>query len=344
MSYVKCVKLSSPSHIAIQEVPYPKKKSSEVLIRVESVGICGSDIGAYRGVNPLVTYPRIIGHEIVGRVIETGDGMLPTINLGDRVIIDPYIYCGSCYPCSIGRTNCCEQLKVIGVHIDGGMQEVISHPAHMLHKVPETLSVDSVPLAEPLTIALHAIHQTKLKNGEHVVIIGAGAIGVLAALAAMRKYEAIPILVDIVDTRLQHAKNLGVSHVINAKNEDVIAVISKITNRRMAEVVIEASGANASIQLSLELAAFSGRIALTGWPKTETPLKTNLITYKELTISGSRTSVGEFDEALTILSENIIKPSELISKVVSLGEIPALVKELSEYPEKYLKVNAVIAL
>ena len=171
------------------------------------------------------------------------------------------------------------------------MQEVIRHPAHLLTKVPDNLPIHQLPLAEPLTIALHALHRTTLKSGEHIVIIGAGAIGLMAALAAVQ-YGAIPILVDILEQRLEYAKSLGIEHIVNPHKEDDIKRIKEITSGRMAEVVMEASGANISIKNTLHYTSFAGRIALTGWPKTETPLPTNLITFKELNIYGSRTSKG----------------------------------------------------
>ena len=337
---IKAICLEKPNNVVVKEVPYPEKSDNDVLIQVESMGICGSDIGAYRGTNPLVTYPRILGHDIVGRVIASGIGMSDGVRVGERVIVDPYVFCGQCYPCSIGRTNCCESLKVIGVHIDGGMQEVIRHPAHLLTKVPDNLPIHQLPLAEPLTIALHALHRTTLKSGEHIVIIGAGAIGLMAALAAVQ-YGAIPILVDILEQRLEYAKSLGIEHIVNPHKEDDIKRIKEITSGRMAEVVMEASGANISIKNTLHYASFAGRIALTGWPKTETPLPTNLITFKELNIYGSRTSKGEFEEALDMLATNKINASHIITKCIKFEEIPSFISDLSDHPENYLKINAV---
>ncbi|HBN3879535.1 TPA: zinc-binding dehydrogenase, partial [Escherichia coli O25b:H4-ST131] len=255
-----------------------------------------------------------------------------------RVIVDPYVYCGHCYPCSVGRTNCCENLKVIGVHIDGAMQEVVSHPAHLIHKIPDNVPSEMAPLAEPLTIALHALHRAQLKAGEHVVIIGAGAIGLMAALSSLN-YKATPILVDIVDERLQYAKSLGVPYVVNSAKANVIEAVKDITQGTMAQVVVEASGANSAIRSTLDLASFAGRIAYTGWPKQETSLPTNLITFKELDLRGSRTSAGEFEEALQMLSTLNINPADIVSKVVTIDEVPEAVKELDQFPERYLKIN-----
>ncbi|EBF4234295.1 zinc-binding dehydrogenase [Salmonella enterica] len=337
---VKAVYINKPNEIETRWVEYPVKKENEVLLKVVSVGICGSDIGAFRGTNPLVTYPRVIGHEVVGVVIEDGVGMPRNTQKGDRVIVDPYIYCGHCYPCSVGRTNCCENLKVIGVHIDGAMQEVVAHPAHLIHKIPDNVSSEMAPLAEPLTIALHALHRAHLKNGEYVAIIGAGAIGLMAALTALH-YGATPILIDIVEERLQYAKALGIPHVLNPMKTQVVDDIREITQGTMAQVVVEASGANSAIRQTLDLASFAGRISFTGWPKQETSLPTNLITFKELDLCGSRTSAGEFGEALQMLATLDINPTDVVSKVVNIDEVPDAVRELDEYPERYLKINAI---
>ncbi|WP_439291202.1 alcohol dehydrogenase catalytic domain-containing protein [Lonepinella koalarum] len=337
---VKSICLEQPNKVGITQSPCPIKKNTDVLIKVEAMGICGSDIGAYRGTNPLVTYPRILGHEIVGMILESGIGMPDNIKVGDRVIIDPYVYCGHCYPCSIGRTNCCESLNVLGVHIDGAMQEIVRHPAHLIVKAPD-MKIEELALAEPLTISLHAIHRTKVKAGEHVAIIGAGAIGLMAALVA-KVYGAIPILIDILDKRLAYAKSIGIQHTINPSKENDIEVIKTMTKGRMAEVVIEASGANISIQNTLKYASFAGRIGLTGWPKTETPLPTNIITFKELDIYGARTSKGEFEEALELLYTRKINPEHIISRIIKFDEIPAYIKELSENPADYLKIIAVL--
>jgi len=310
---IKAVYINKPGEIETRLVDYPLKKEHEVLIKVDAAGVCGSDIGAFRGINPLVTYPRVIGHEVVGRVIEAGEGMPADIKIGDRVILDPYIYCGKCYPCSIGRTNCCEHLQVIGVHVDGAMQEVVAHPAHLIHKIPDNLPSELAPLAEPLTIALHALHRAKIAEGEHIVVIGAGAIGLMTAISALR-YGAVPILVDIVNARLDYAKKLGVPYVINAAETPMLETVREITHGTMAQVVVEASGANSAIRDSLSLASFAGRIIFTGWPKQETALPTNLITFKELDIRGSRTSAGEFAEALEKLSTLALDPEQIVSK------------------------------
>lgn len=337
---MKAVRLEAPGDIGIKQIEIPHRAHGEALVKVRAAGICGSDIGAFKGVNPLISYPRIIGHEIAGEIVELGETE-SDLKVGDRVILDPYRFCGKCYPCMIGRTNCCENLKVIGVHIDGGMQEFINYPVNMLIPVSDSIAWEHVPIAEPLTIALHAIHRTRVQKGEHIAIIGAGAIGLLIAMCAM-SYGAIPVMLDMVNERLEFAKKQGIQYTINVRDEDPIKVLREITSGRMAEVVIEASGSNSAIRNSLDLVSFAGRIALTGWPKKETSLPTDLITKKELDVLGSRTSAGEFEEALNLISTGKVDAKVILSKIVTLDDIPEMVVEQAEHPERYLKVNALL--
>lgn len=338
---MKAVNMDLPNKICIKNVPMAERKNeNDVLIKVRALGICGSDIGAFKGTNPLVSYPRIIGHEIGGEVVEIGVNS-KGIAVGDKVIIEPYIPCNQCYPCSLGRTNCCEHLQVLGVHIDGGMAEYFSHPLQLISKVPNNMEWKHVAMIEPLTIALHASHRAKVKNNEHVLIIGAGAIGLLAAQVAM-VYGAVPIIMDLVDERLQLASMLGVKHTINPVKENAVEKIKKVTNGRMAEVVIEASGSQVAIQSMFDYVSYAGRIALVGWPNAEIPLATSMITKKELAVVGSRTSAGEFNEAIELINNKKVAVDPLISAVVALDDIPGTVENIAKYPEKFVKVVAVI--
>ena len=334
---MKTVLLKQPGEIQISDIAQTQRLDGEVLIKVRSAGICGSDIGAYKGVNPLVSYPRVIGHEIAGEVVEIPEGETQ-LKLGDRVILEPYVYCGTCYPCSIGHTNCCENLTVRGVHIEGGMAEFVSHPRHLLHKVPDSIPWHLVPMAEPLVIAMHALKQVEAKAGEHVVITGAGQIGLLAAQYALT-IGAIPIVVDPVDERLALARKLGVEHTINPVTSDALEEIKALTKGRMAEVVIEASGDARAIRGAIDYVAYAGRIALVGWPKSDIPLPTALFTKKELTIRGSRNSVGQFPESLRLIAEGKVNVAALLTKTVSMDETPATVTDIAAHPDRYLKVT-----
>ncbi|MBP2634725.1 MAG: yjmD 1 [Firmicutes bacterium] len=337
---MNAIYLQSPGEIKVQQVPNVDRRENEVLIKVRSLGICGSDIGAYMGTNPLVSYPRIIGHEVAGEVIEVSADETELV-VGDHVVLEPYVYCGKCYPCQNGRTNCCENLTVLGVHIDGAMSEYFSHPRHLVHKVPADIPWNLLAMVEPLTISMHAVKRSRVKKGEHVVITGSGPIGLLAAQYALT-LEAIPIVVDPVEERLAFAKKLGVKHTINPVAADAVAEIKNITNGRMAEVIIEASGNAAAIRSSIDYVSYSGRTSLVGWPKSEISLPTALFTKKELDIVGSRNSFHSFPESVKLIAENRVDVAAVITKTISFEEVPGLVSDIAKQPGDYLKVVALL--
>ena len=335
------IKYDGPRKVQCVEIDKPQAGENEALIKVRSAGICGSDIGAFRGTNGLVTYPRIIGHEVAGEILSIPENNKKGLKAGDHVIVDPYLYCGSCYPCSIGRTNCCTDLKVLGVHAEGGMSEYFVHPADMLWKLPKDMPWELAPIAEPLTIALHGIHRGGLKAGEHVAIIGAGPIGILAAMAAIA-YGAHPIMIDLVDERLEAARKLGVRYTVNSGREDTAAKVSEYTGGRMAELVMECSGANPAVRSALDLVSNAGRITLTGWPKKETPLPTDVITKKEVDIRGARTSANEFEEAIDLIHTGKVDARKILTKVVTIKEAPGTIIDIEKNPGDYMKVNVVM--
>ncbi len=338
---MKSICITSVGQISIKDIPAPQKKAGNAIVKIKAVMVCGSDISAFKGRGRPLNSPRVIGHEVAGEIYEieeNGRGL----KAGDRAILNPYLYCGGCYPCSLGRTNACESLKVLGAQVDGAMAEYFSHPVDLLIKAPDSIPWEAVPLAEPLTISLHALHRTQLQAGEHIAIIGAGPIGVYAALAA-NVYGATPILLDVLDSRLQLAKDAGVPYTINTANCDAVEAIREITNGRMAEVVVEASGNNSQIQKTLEYASCCGRIALSGWPKDATPLMTPLITLKELDIRGSRTGIGsEFEEALRLIESGQVDVLAALTKLVPFDELPDAIRSMAERPQDFLKVGALL--
>lgn len=335
---MKAILLKEAGDIKVAQVEPPQRGDNEVLIKVKSMGICGSDISAYMGTSPLVKYPRIIGHEIAGEVMEVANDET-ILAVGDRVVLEPYVYCGTCYPCQNNRTNCCENLNVLGVHIDGGMSEFFAHPRHLVHKVPANISWERLAMVEPLTISMQAIRRSRLKKGEHVVIIGCGTIGLLAAQYALA-LEAEPIVLDRVEERLEFAKQLGIKYVINPLKMDAVESIKEITKGRMAEVVVEASGNESAIRCSIDYVAFSGRISLVGYPKNEVSLPTFLYTKKELDIVGSRNSYKVFPESIQLITENKIDVTPVITQTVAFEDIPRIVQDISVNPQNYLKVVA----
>lgn len=339
---MKAIKLDSPWKVNGTDIAKPVPAAGEALIRIVTAGICGSDIGAFRGTNGLVSYPRVIGHELAGIVEEIPENNKNGIKAGDRIVVDPYIYCGRCYPCRIGRTNCCTSLKVLGVHVDGGMAEYFTHPADLLVKIPEGMSWAEAAMAEPLTISLHGIHRGGFKSGEYCAVIGAGPIGLAAGLIA-QAYGGHAILIDLVQERLDFAGSIGIEYVVNSGTEDAGARIAEITGGDMAQLVMECSGANAAIRNALDYVSNAGRITLTGWPKNETSLPTDLITKKEVDISGARTSANEFCEALELIHTKRVDMNKMLTRVISLGEAPETIIDIEKNPGNYMKVVVRVA-
>jgi hypothetical protein len=338
---MKAVSIKNPGEICLVDIPMPERKPHEALVRIRSVMICGSDISAFRGKGIPLNYPLIIGHEVAGEICEIGENE-NGLCVGDKVILNPYVYCGKCYPCSLGRTNCCENLKVLGVQMDGAMSEYFAHPANLLIKLPDDLPWELAPLAEPLTISLHALNRTQLQAGEYAAIIGAGPIGIYAALAAKAR-GAIPILLDIIDERIELASREGITYTVNTAKIDALEAIAQITSGRMAEVVIDASGSNGEIKRSLEYASYCGRIALTGWPSGETSMLTSLITRKELEILGSRTGVArEIHDAISLIVTGEVNVKSCISEILPFEAMPAAVVKISQNPQNYLKIGAIM--
>ncbi|MGL5434088.1 MAG: zinc-binding alcohol dehydrogenase family protein [Lachnospiraceae bacterium] len=339
---MKAIKIKEPGKIACVDIEKPVPGEGEALIRIVTAGICGSDIGAFRGTNGLVSYPRVIGHELAGIVEVIPENNKGGIKVGDRVVVDPYIYCGQCYPCKIGRTNCCTSLKVLGVHVDGGMAEYFTHPADLLVKIPAGMTWEEAAMAEPLTISLHGIHRGGFSSGEYCAIIGAGPIGLVAGLIA-QAYGGHAILLDLVQERLDFTKSIGIEHVINSASEDVVLRIAEITNGDMAQQVMECSGSNVAIRSALDYVSNAGRITLTGWPKKETAIPTDMITKKEIDICGARTSAKEFEEALELIRTKRVDMNKILTKVVPIEETPETIIDIEKNPGNYMKVVVKIA-
>ena len=340
---MKAVCLMAPFDVRIREIPDPERSQGQALLKILSAGICGSDVNAYRGGGKKFRYPSVIGHEIAAEILEADEGT--DFAKGDRVLINPYVYCGKCYPCSIGHTNCCENLRVLGCGAEpGAMSEFFVHPDHLLIHLPDEIDLKLAPLAEPLAIALHGLHQARIFEGNpagvpYAVIIGAGPIGLLAAMCAMQ-YGVSPILIDILDSRLEYAASLGIPYTVNSRSVDSIKAVSEITGGTMARAVLEMSGATQAITNTLSYASYCGVIAYTGWPGSSSSLDTTLITLKELTLQGARTATTELQEALSLIRSGRIDVSAVLTKTVTFDELPEALRDQSEHPEKYLKISA----
>lgn len=333
---MKGIYIKQPQSIEIEDLPLPQAEPGQAVVQIKAAGICGSDVTAYKGSNPTMTYPRVMGHEVAGVITEIAPNKYG-LQKGDRVVVEPYFYCGKCYPCRKGIFNNCEEMNVLGVRMDGGMAEYIAHPIAYLHKLPEDLPWEKAAMVEPLSISLHAFHRAKVLGGEHVAIFGAGTIGLLAALIC-KAYGAKPILLDVLESRLFFAKNMGITHTILSNKENAEQEIDRITNGERCPVVLECSGAPSAINTALELASYSGRICLVGWAPGAIEFNQPRVLRKELTLFGSRNSYNEFPECIDLIHSGKVNVEPLIHLRYSMEETMQGFLDVAKEPEKYLKI------
>lgn len=289
----------------VQEWPTPEPKRGEVRVKVAVAGICAGDLYIYKGVNPYATYPCIAGHELAGTVEALGEGVTGW-QVGERVVVEPFLGCGTCYPCRIGKSNCCANLTILGIHKPGGYAEFCVAPTTHLHRVPEGMSLALASFAEPLAIGVQSCRRGQVMAGEHVLILGAGPIG-LAILEVVKARGAYPVITDLNPERLAFAKTLGAETL--SGGEELLSAALAATKGEGFPVVMEATGAVAAMQQSVELVAAGGRVVIVGLVKPGTGVTFPGLdfTRKELTIVGSRASVGCFPEALALLASGKIR-------------------------------------
>ncbi len=299
------VVLTGPGVLARREVPLPSASEGEALIAVKRVGLCGSDFHAFAGRHPAYIYPRVLGHELSGVVLEVSDNDF-SIKPGDRCAVDPYVNCGDCAMCRAGRSNCCERLMVLGVHRDGGMQDVISVPPRLLHR-SDKLTLDQLALVETLGVGAHAVARSGLREGQTAIVVGAGPIGLGVALFA-RLTNAEVVVIEKNDDRRAFAEQQGFR-------------VTPINNE-FADIVFDATG-NASVMTqSLSRVAFGGKLIFVGLTGDPVILDDALFHKRELAVLASRNSVGQFPRIISLLEQGIIRIDDWITEHLSLINLP----------------------
>jgi 2-desacetyl-2-hydroxyethyl bacteriochlorophyllide A dehydrogenase len=306
---VRKVVLERPGVVRLVEGEEPRAGKAEALVRLRTAGICGSDLSAYRGTSPLVSYPRVLGHEILVDVLQSSDR--PELE-GQRAVLDPMIPCGYCRACRADRTNCCVRLKVMGVHVDGGLQETYAINLRHLHPVPAEMPDEVAVLAEPLTIAYHAVQRSTISAGQIAVVFGAGAIGLLIARLLVAARGCRVFVVDVDADRLRVAEGLGAVS-IRGDEASLVQALGEATDSDMADVVFEASGNASATRATTALAGHGGSIVLIGWNQGPVEYDTVTLMRKELTLLGSRNSFNAFPAVLRLLADGLVDPNALIT-------------------------------
>jgi 2-desacetyl-2-hydroxyethyl bacteriochlorophyllide A dehydrogenase len=275
------------------------------LVRVGRIGVCGTDWHAYRGKQPFFSYPRILGHEL-GVVVERVNDPQSNLKPGDRCVVEPYLNCGQCIACRNDKPNCCVNLKVMGVHVDGGMRERIVVPTRKLHR-SEKLSLDELALVEPLGIGCHAVDRAKIASGEWVLVIGAGPIGLSVIPFAMAAGGQV-ISMDISAKRLEFCRaSMGARNTINAGEPDSVASLRKLTSGDLPTCVIDATGNAQSMAGCFDLAAPGGRIVFVGLFQGDLTFNDPNFHRRELTLLASRNSrPADFDRIIGMVERGEI--------------------------------------
>jgi L-gulonate 5-dehydrogenase len=319
----------APQAIRMAEVAKPAPRRGEVLVKVKAAGLCAGDLYIYTGKNPYVSYPRIGCHEIAGIVEAYGPGSRgPAV--GTRVVVDPFIGCGRCYPCRIGKRNCCANLTIIGVHREGGFADYVVAPAQNLNVVPDTLTDFEAAFAEPVAIGVQGCRRGQVTADDTVLVLGAGPIG-LAIVEVASAYGAKVYATDISLERLSTAADLGATPI--AGGAGLLERVLDVTNGEGMPVVLEATGAVAAMEQTMDLVAAGGRIVILGLVKkgTGVTLPGLDFTRKEVSIYGSRASVDCFPEALDLLTSGKIHYPKIASSF-ALGEAPKIFAQLADNP------------
>lgn len=279
----------------------------EALLRVHRIGICGTDISGYLGKMPFFSYPRIPGHELGVEVLAVGAGVT-NVKPGDRCSVEPYLNCGQCYTCRRGHTNCCETNKTLGVMCDGGMTERIILPARKLHPSAK-LNFEQLALVETLAIGCHAVNRGHPKPDEHVLVIGAGPIG-LSAIEFAKLAAKKTIVLDMNEQRLAFVREqMGVPDTIMAKGDGAeLKLLEELTNGQLADVVIDATGSNKSMAQALNYCAFKGRLVYVGITQAEISIPhAPALHRRELDILASRNALpGDFTRIIKLIEEGRI--------------------------------------
>lgn len=334
---MKAFEVRAPHDFGIVDIDAPQAAAGDVLVDVAFAGICGSDMHIIHGDNAFVRFPRITGHEFAGIVESVGEGV-EGIAAGDRVCIDPVINCGECYPCRIGRPNVCTRLEVIGVHRNGGFEQRVSVPAGNVHRLPANVGLDQAALVEPYTIACNVLDRMQPFDGDALLILGAGVIGLTILQVARAKGLTDITVCDVIDERLDVARSLGASHTVNGQREDLEAVMNERTGGEGVPLVADAACVPALFAQLARIASPAGRIGLLGFNATPSDLVQLEVIKKELTIVGSRLNNRKFPEVIEMLASGRLDATALVSHRLPFAEMSDAIHLIEHHPERARKV------
>lgn len=334
---MKAIQISGERQMEIVDIAGQEMRPDEVLLRMDYVGFCGSDLNTWLGRNPMAKMPVIPGHE-VGAVIEKVGAEVPEdLQPGMVVTVNPYTNCGHCASCRNLRVNACRHNETLGVQRDGAMKERITLPWEKVIPAGQ-LTPRTCALIEPMSVGFHAVSRAEVTDIDVVFVIGCGMVGLGAVVRSIQRGATV-VVADIDDEKLALAKKMGASYAINTRTEDVHARLQEITSGFGPDVVIEAVGSVPTYQMAVDEVAFTGRVVCIGYAKSEVSFQTKLFVQKELDIRGSRNAQpSDFRAVIRYLERGTCPVDELISRVVSPEEAPEAMREWADAPGKVFRI------
>ena len=333
---MKAVVVQEPGKATLADIPEPSNSSGETLLQIRMIGLCGTDLNTFRGRNPLVTFPRVLGHEVAATILHAGSGLSDDLCEGTAVTLAPYTACGQCSSCLRDRPNACTSNQTLGVQRDGALTERIAIPAEKLYGA--NLSLKELCLVEPLTVGFHAATRGRVTKRDTVAVFGCGGVG-LGAISASAFHGARVIAIDVDDAKLEIARKAGAIDLIHSGKENLHLRLSKLTDGRGPDCIIEAIGLAHTFRASVEEVAFTGRVVYIGYAKEPVAYETSLFVQKELDILGSRNALpADFREVIRMLEERRFPVDDVISAIVPIEEAPEMLRQWSSNPAAFTKI------
>ena len=333
---MRAVWMPSPGRVEIRETERPVRREGETLLRLIAGGICGSDLGSYRGKSAYMKYPNIIGHEFAAEVVETGS---PDLSPGMLVTANPYFNCGKCYACRRGFVHCCENNRTMGVQREGAFADFITMPDERIYD-GSGIAPRELAMVEPFCISLHGVSRAKVRAGERVLVMGAGAIGILAAVTSHLQGARVYVA-DVAPEKLRKvARDFPVDGVIENTGDALAEEAARITEGDGFDVTVEAAGAPEAFVDCCRLAASRGRVIQIGVSARSADFPFLLLQKKELTLMGSRAaSRADFLEALDLVRRRKVDLSRLISRSVPVERAAEAFRDLDEHAGSLVKME-----
>jgi threonine dehydrogenase-like Zn-dependent dehydrogenase len=313
----------------------------QVLVHPEAVGICGSDYHLFSGHMSQAAggsqFPRVLGHEVGATIAAVGPDCRAGLSSGQRVSMLPISACGACYPCSVGRPNACDNFSLVGIHTDGGLQELLCLPQEQVFAIQASDGALAA-LAEPVSVAVHAVRRGRIRSGERVVVLGAGPIGQCVAVVA-RELGAQVLMIDLQDSRLELGRALGAETLRWTTAPEVVALGREWAGAGGPPAVVDATGVPAAVRAMVDMAASAGRAVQVGMANEDAPIRIGSLTEKELDVLGASCCTSEdFAEAVGVVERNAEALARLVSHEFTLEQAPEAIRFAMSNPTEVMKV------